>query len=95
MLRHQRERKRAKLLQYAQRVWNLATDDENARIDLAIEKTEQFFRALGVGVTFADYGISHDAIDAAASRLTDRGMTFGEHGDLTGDDARKILTYRA
>ena len=36
VLRHQRDRKRAKLLQYAERVWNLRDGDENARIEQAI-----------------------------------------------------------
>jgi len=95
VLRHERPRKRAKLLQYAARVWGLSEGDEDARMDLAIERTEQFFRSLGVGVTFADYNIPHDAIETIASRLAKRRVKFGEHGDLTDDDARKILALRA
>ena len=48
VMHHQRGRKRKKLLQYAERVWGLTGGDEEARIDQAIAKTEEFFRSLGV-----------------------------------------------
>ena len=41
-----RDVKRAKLLQYADRVWGLRTGDEDARIDQAIAQTRAFFEAL-------------------------------------------------
>ena len=93
-LRHQRQRKRAKLLQYAQRVWNLQDGDEDARVDQVIDKTEQFFRGLGVGTRFADYNIPHDAIDLVATRLAKRRMRLGEHGDLGESEIREILALR-
>jgi len=40
-LRHQKARKRAKLLQYGRRVWGLYDGSEEARVDQAIEKTER------------------------------------------------------
>ncbi len=82
VLRHQKERKRAKLLQYARRVWNLRDGEEEARLDRAIDRTEQFFRSLGVGTRFADYNIPHDAIDVVPKRLAKRRMKLGEHADL-------------
>jgi NADP-dependent alcohol dehydrogenase len=95
LLHRQRERKRAKLLQYARRIWGISEGAEDARIDLAIERTEQFFRSLGVGVTFAEYNIPHEAIETVAVRLAKRRMTFGEHGDVDAEAARKILALRA
>ena len=88
--RHQRDRKRAKLLQYADRVvaGTLRVPrpgdklDENARIDQAIAATEQFFRSLGVGTRLSDYNIPSDAPDVVAARLAKRRMKLGEHGDL-------------
>ena len=61
MLQHERSRKQAKLLQYADRVWGIRSGDEDARVTQAIEKTEQFFRSLGVGTRFSDYNIPHEA----------------------------------
>ncbi|MBU4272632.1 MAG: iron-containing alcohol dehydrogenase [Planctomycetes bacterium] len=94
MLRQQRERKRAKLLQYAERVWQLCDGDEDARVAQAIERTEEFFRSLGVGTRLSDYDIPGDAVGTVASRLEKRGVKLGEHGDLEKKDLVKILTLR-
>ena len=97
VLQHERERKRAKLLQYARRVWSILEGEggEDVQIDRAIEKTEQFFRSLNVGTRFSDYQISRDAIDLVAKRLAARGMKLGEHGDLGEKAVREILALRA
>lgn len=94
MLRHQKARKRAKLLQYADRVWQLRDGDEDTRIDRAIDRTEQFFRSLGVGTRLADYSIPHEAIDLVADRLAKRGMKLGEHQDLGERAVKEILALR-
>ena len=57
MMQHQRLRKRAKLLQYAARVWDIAAPDDDARIAGAIARTEEFFRSLGTGTRLRDYDI--------------------------------------
>jgi NADP-dependent alcohol dehydrogenase len=92
--RHQRERKRAKLRQYAERVWDIGDGEDDARIDRAIEKTEQFFRALGVGTRLADYGIPPEAAERVAARLAQRRMKLGEHEDLGENEVQAILTLR-
>jgi NADP-dependent alcohol dehydrogenase len=94
VLQQQRQRKRAKLLQYGQRVWDLSSGDDDARIDQAIQKTEQFFRSLGVGTRFSDYQIPHEAIGRVAGRLADRGAKLGEHADLDAKEVEEILTLR-
>jgi len=94
VLQHQRERKRAKLLQYAARVWNIRNGDDDARATQAIEKTEQFFRSLGVGTRFADYHIPGEAVNLVASRLAQRRLQLGEHGDLGEKEVKEILTLR-
>ena len=95
MLRHQRERKRAKLLQYAERVWQLCDGDDDSRVDRAIERTEEFFRSLGVGTRLSDYDIPAEAVELVASRLEKRRMKLGEHQDLTENDVKEILAMRA
>ncbi len=91
VLRHQKDRKRAKLLQYADRVWQLRDGDEDDRIEQAIQKTEQFFWSLGVGTRMSDYNIPHEAIDLVASRLAGRRMRLGEHQDLGEKEVKEIL----
>jgi NADP-dependent alcohol dehydrogenase len=94
MLWHQKQRKRAKLLQYADRIWGLRDGDEDARIDQAIDKTEQFFRSLGVGTRLSDYNIPHEAIEIITARLAKRRVKLGEHGDLGEKEVKEILEMR-
>lgn len=61
--------KRAKLLQYADRVWGLRAGDEDARIDQAIAHTRAFFEALGVRTRLADYGIGAEAVERIVAQL--------------------------
>ncbi len=85
--------KHAKLLQYAERVWNLTEGDEDARIDAAIKKTVNFFESLGIKTKLSDYGIGADKIDLLIEGLELRGMTaLSEDGTVTLDVSREILT---
>lgn len=47
LLEVQRQHKRAKLLQYAQRVWNINDGSDDERIDQAIARTRRFFESRG------------------------------------------------
>ena len=88
-----KEQKHAKLLQYAERVWNLTEGDEDARIDAAIQKTVEFFESLGIKTKLSDYGIGADKIDLLIEGLELRGMTaLSEDGTVTLDVSREILT---
>ena len=91
MLHVRRAGKRAKLLQYAERVWGITESDEDERIDLAIKKTRAFFESLGVKTRLSDYGISAAAIDGLIRQLQTHGMTqLGEHQDVTLDVSRQV-----
>ena len=87
-----REKKRAKLLQYADRVWHINSGSEDEKIDLAILKTRSFFESLGVKTHLSDYGVTADKIDMIVEQLGDHGLTaLSETGDLTLDVSRAIL----
>ena len=58
ILEVRREQKRAKILQYAARVWNIDSGSEDERIDLAIQKTRDFFESLGVKTRLSEYGVT-------------------------------------
>lgn len=91
IMRHQRARKRGKLLQYAARVWGLRDGDEDARIDEAIQRTESFFHSLGVSTAMSDHGVPPEAARLVAERLAARDMRLGEHADLGPDQVEEIL----
>ena len=87
-----REQKRAKLLQYAERVWRIENGSEEEKIDLAIQKTRDFFESLGVKTHLSRYGVTADKIPVVVEQLKAHGLTaLSETQDLTLDISRKIL----
>lgn len=93
VLKVKREQKREKLLQYAERVWQITESDEQLKIDKAIELTEAFFKQMDVPVRLTDAGINADEIDGIVEKLSQHGMTqLGEHNDITLAVSRNILT---
>lgn len=92
LLNVRREEKRAKLLQYASRVWQINEGDETQRIDAAIQQTARFFESLGVKTRLADYGLGADAIDPVVAQLQAHDMTaLGEQDNITPEVSRTIL----
>ena len=92
LLNVQRQHKRAKLLQYAQRVWNINDGSDDERIDQAIARTRQFFESLGVKTRLSDYGLGPEAIDAVVAQLEAHGMSaLGERQDISPEVSRAIL----
>jgi NADP-dependent alcohol dehydrogenase len=87
-----RSQKRAKILQYAERVWNITEGNEEERIDLAIQKTREFFESLGVKTRLSQYGVSADKIPALVEQLKAHGFTaLSETRDITLEVSREIL----
>ena len=88
-----KEQKRAKLLQYASRVWGVNEGDENTRIDQAIKLTEAFFEKMQVPTRLSEVELGSKDINLLVERLEQHGMTaLGEHSDITLDISREILT---
>ncbi len=90
-LRVLREQKGDKLLQYGERVWGIRDGSREERIDRAIEKTEGFFRALGLSTRLGEEHVGEETIAEIERRFNERGYALGEAGNVTGAVARKIL----
>ncbi len=87
-----RAEKREKLIQYAERVWDIREGDDDARIDQAIAKTEEFFNSIGMHTRLSAYDIKEDIIDRVVAGLEKHGMTqLSERGDVTLEVSRKML----
>lgn len=86
-----REQKYGKLLQYAERIFGITQGDENERIDKALEKTEEFFRSLGLATRLSEAGIGEETIEIIAEKFNKTGVAYGENRNVTGDTAREIL----
>lgn len=92
MLQVRRDSKRAKLLQYAQRVWGITQGSEDERIDAAIERTRAFFESLDVKTRLQDYAINAAALDDLIAQLEAHDMTaLGERQDVTLEVSRRVL----
>jgi NADP-dependent alcohol dehydrogenase len=84
--------KREKLLQYAERIWNITEGDDDTRIGRAIELTEQFFETMQVPTRLSDVDLGKADIDLLIEKLKQHGMLkLGEHGDITPEVSRQIL----
>lgn len=92
MLDVRRAGKREKLLQYAERVWDVRDGGEQARIDAAIAKTRAFFEAVGLPTRLAAYGLGEEIIEPVIANLSARGdLAMGERKDVTADTVRAVL----
>jgi len=88
----QRATKRAKLIQYAERVWDLHGGGDDARIDAAIARTRAFYESIGIPTRLSDYQVPAATAAVVAQRLASRGVTaIGERGDLTPAKVEEIL----
>jgi NADP-dependent alcohol dehydrogenase len=92
MLEAMKADKRAKLLQYAQRVWGIQSGTDEERISLAIAKTRGFFEALGVATHLSAYKVGANAVEPLVASLESHGMTtLGESGKVTPQVSRRVL----
>jgi NADP-dependent alcohol dehydrogenase len=84
--------KRAKILQYAERVWHITEGSEEERIDRAIKKTREYFASLGIKTRLSEYGVTADKIPALVEQLKAHGLTaLSETRDINPDISREIL----
>lgn len=92
LLEVRRDKKRAKLLQYAENVWQIRDGNEEEKIDRAIQKTRSFFESLGIRTRLSQYGIGTDQIDVIVGQMEAHGLiALSETGDQTPDISREIL----
>jgi NADP-dependent alcohol dehydrogenase len=96
LMQVQRQTKRGKLLQFAERVWDLREGTEDERITGAIDRTRAFFDSLGLPTRLAQCEVPVTVADKVAQRLSARGMTaLGERSDITPEKVAEILRLAA
>lgn len=91
MLRTLMAKKRDKLIQYGERIWGISAGLPDIRASLAIEKTEEFFRNLGLATRLSEVNIGDDTINEIEKRFNERNVAYGEDKDVTGAVAKQIL----
>ena len=92
MLAEQQQEKREKLLQYAERVFNLDTTEPDKAISDAILLTEQFFQQLNMLTRFSDHGLGEEVAPQVCAQLERHGMVaLGEQQAVTLEKSKRIL----
>lgn len=93
LLRVARGPKAQKLMQYAERVWQVREGSEQERIEIAIRRTEEFFESLGVPTRLASYeGVLPDTPQIVAGRLAAREpQGLGERRSIGPGQIAEIL----
>lgn len=91
VLRTLRDKKADKLLQYGERVWGVTSGSRDERIDKTIEKTENFFRSLGLSTRLGEEKVGDETIAEIERRFNSYAAAYGEDGDVTGTVAAQIL----
>ena len=87
------EAKKEKLAQYGERVWNITEGSIDDKAYAAIEKTEAFFKGLGIDTKLSDYTEDYEGTaEEISKRFTARGWKgLGENQDLSPDKVEKIV----
>lgn len=91
LLRVLKQQKFDKLLQYGERIFNITEGSDDEKVNKAIEKTEEFYRSLGLTTRLSEEGVGEETIETIARRFNERGVAFGENQNVTGEVAREIL----
>ena len=86
-----REEKGDKILQYGKRIWNIEGENREETIRRIIERTEEFFRSLGLKTKLSENGAGAETIDEIERRFAERKVKFGENRSVDSSTARKIL----
>lgn len=90
-LRVLKEQKMEKLVQYGERVWGFSIGNMEQNADMAIRKTEEFFRSLGLATRLGEVNVGEDTIVEIERRFNERKVAFGENENVDGAMAAKIL----
>ena len=69
-MRYVYKEKPSRFAQYARRVWNVNEADDLKASVLGIEKTEQFFKSIGMPLTLGEFGIPNDCSATLADLCT-------------------------
>jgi NADP-dependent alcohol dehydrogenase len=92
LLQIKRQSKQEKLLQYANRVWNIVDGTSDERITMAIACTVSFFESVGVSTRLSSYGIGQEAVATVLQKLDRQGfVSLGEQKDIDLTMVQKVL----
>ncbi|NVN96051.1 MAG: iron-containing alcohol dehydrogenase [Bacteroidetes bacterium] len=90
-----RNEKKEKLLQYANRVWNIVDGSDDEKIDKAIQKTVDFFESLEIPTKLSSYNLDTNAVNRIVDRFEERKWkAIGDRQLITLEVVRKALEFQ-
>lgn len=91
--RYNFDRKKEKLAQYAERVWNINEGTLEEKAQQGIDKMEAFFQSLGIKTKLSDYTAEYaGTAERIEKEFVERGwLGIAENGFLTPKDVRNIV----
>jgi len=89
-----RQDKAEKLIQMGERVFEITTGSCEERIQATIDAIDEFFRSMGVGTHFKDYGLGEEAVMKVVQRYRQRGWILGERQNITAEVVERMLRKR-
>lgn len=91
--RYNFDRKKEKLAQYAERVWNITEGTLEEKAQQGIDKMEAFFQSLGIKTKLSDYTTEYaGTAERIEKEFIERGwLGIAENGFLTPKDVRNIV----
>lgn len=85
-----------KLVQYAERVWDIRTGSAEEKAEQAITATRKFYERIGIKTRLSGYNVPVSTADEVGRRLAARGLTaFGDRGHITPELATRVLRHAA
>lgn len=92
LLRNQKQAKRAKLIQFAQRVWGIHIGTEDEMIEGGIQKMVEFFEAMGLPTQLSSYDVDPSVADQVVANLLRQGdIRLGENAQIGPDQVLEIV----
>jgi len=92
LLREMVEFKKDKIFQYGEKVWGIKNDGSPETIEKIINRTEEFFKSLGIKTKLDEYGVTKEQTKSIVERFKNRGWKLGEQKNITHDVVERILS---
>ena len=81
----------ARFKQFAQRVFQVAEDEDERMVLEGISRLEDFFREIGLPVTMSEANLAYGLLDEMAEKCATSSPNIGNYVKLTADTVRRVL----
>jgi NADP-dependent alcohol dehydrogenase len=95
LMRYKAAQKQAMLARYGRKVWSISEPDDAIAAEMAIDRTEQFFKTMGCPIRISELGLVFSE-SGIVEHLERAGQTaLGENLDIDALSVKQILSLAA